>query len=180
MCTLQSEPESPSKLTELLRLCWNVKFPICRCLLTDALEGLYWWKIFSVNFRKFSGNFRKEWNEYRKYTSLFIRTSDRMKKMKIHKQYWKHTKAKQKEHIHTYTHRLKSITDKPATAGCIFNIKTLYALRAKFTWQTKTKKKLHVSYEVYIVYCLYCLYCPGNVLEEISGLTTLHTASIHN
>jgi len=32
-------------------------------------------------------------------------------------------KAKQKEHIDTYTHRLKSITDKPATAGCIFNIK---------------------------------------------------------
>ena len=37
-------------------------------------------------------------------TSLFIRTSDRMKKKKIHKQYWKHTKAKQKEHIHIYTH----------------------------------------------------------------------------
>jgi len=41
------------------------------------------------------------------YTSLFIRTSDRMKKKKkIHKQYWKHTKAKQKEHIDTYTHNI--------------------------------------------------------------------------
>ena len=64
-----------------------------------------------------------------------------------------------KERIHTYSHRLKSIIDKPAPAGGIFNIKTLYALRPKFSWQTKTKKKLHACYEIYIV-------CSKHLYEE--------------